>query len=173
MGHQDRDAASNRLIASYAHPDMAYWLACDLRREDLEELEALSEKEGVPGVDCLAESIETSDHCLFIMEAETRTILGFVGWGKWDQLDETFPNGYVWMIPSRTMMTDHFREITRAFRDYLLPELVERYGSVGNYIMNRNSVIRRWMSKAGFQDKETIEVDGHEFTMMLAAKEVV
>lgn len=171
MGHQDRDTTPDKLIVSYAHPDMAYWLAGDLREEDLQELEALSEHPGTPGVECLAESIDTSDHCLYIMEKESRKILGFFGWGKWDQLDETFPNAYVWMIPSKTLMAEHFREVTRAFRGYLLPELVNRYGSVGNYIMDRNATIQRWMTTAGFERKETIWIDGNEFTMMYATQE--
>ena len=170
MGYQSGDEAPGRLKIRQAHPDMAYWTSQDLRQDDLDELKILN-PDVEDGLEALADSIATSDKQVAVIEKDTDTIVGFIGWGQWSKDGSTFPNGYVWMIPTQTMLKCHFREITRTFRDYFLNDLLAKYGSVGNYIMNRNTVIRRWMSKAGFEDKETIEVDGHDFTMMFKALE--
>ena len=173
MGHQTGNQAPDYLSLTEAHPDSVFWMTQDIRDEEFEEVlvvgdQHLSDAWKAPQI--ISMMMQSSDGCMMIHGGPDDSILGIFGFGQWPEEgpgEDPEPHGYIWFIPSKTLMKKHLLALTRQMRRHVLPHMLVVYPSIGNYIMERNTEIIRWMRMAGFKSKRVIQENGHAFRLMV------
>lgn len=168
MGHQGRDQASGYLSISEAHPDCVYWFTHDIRKKDWLELKAITGCEENPR-HVLSAMVEQTDCCFLIHGGEDDSALGVLGFSDWplEQAEEFTPALGIWMLPTQTLLQSHLRALVRQTKEHILPTLLRRRSSIGNYILQSNPFMLKFLHRLGFEKVHSRVVGGLTFDLMV------
>jgi len=173
MGHQVQNEASATLEIIEAHPDMAYAIANSLRQADKDEICAVYDvsEELLPHAleNSLTMAVKEAGSCFAILgpkhEDGKRRIISLFGYGDFST-DRRYPNGTVWLVSTEELFENHAHTVTKVFLRFLLPQLLDKYGSVGNYVKASNTVHVRWLKRCGFKVDHRRQFNDESFLLM-------
>lgn len=171
MGHQIQRQASPTLDIIDGHPDMAYTLASSLREADKKEVLAVYDIDPDNLAHALADSIQLAIkedghvHGIVSGVGEDKRLIGLFGYGDFST-DRLYPNGCIWLVSTDELFEKHALTTTKIFIRYLLPQLLLKYGSVGNYVLAENHVHIDWLTMCGFRKEHTRVIGKEPFILM-------
>ena len=149
-----------------AHPDDGFALAPSLRELDKEELRLTWSGSDDLGL-MLSRSIEVSHEAFTISTIEDNVIHGVWGHGAWESGSVRTGLGYVWMLTDDALFRDHAVAMTSYARKKVFPYLDVTYPMYGNFVMSRNLVHVRWLTRSNFSRVNTTDINGESFSLYL------
>lgn len=130
-------------------PIHAFELEHNMRPDDQAEVLASC---GYNPHDALDEAISSSDFCRTLLHPAG--VLGIYGTAPLYESVLDDPRGIVWMLTSN-LVNHHRRDFMLATR-YYLPELLERYPTLVNFVDERYKAAHRWLKWLGFTIGEPV-----------------
>lgn len=111
---------------------------------------------------------EAGDTCLTIEDPKGH-LHGWFGYAPW-------PDGpceaCIWLLSDDALFEQYPKIVHRIARDYFIPELLEKYRSVGNFVHSSNAVHLTWLRRLGFTAQGYIYAKGELFYLMRLERDV-
>lgn len=149
-----------------AHPDDGFALGPSLRDMDKEELRLTWNGPDDLGL-MLSKSIEVSDEAFTISTIEDNVIHGVWGHGMWESGAVRKGMGYIWMLTDDTLFAEHALAMTSYARKQIFPYMDVTYPMYGNFVMSKNLVHVRWLTRSGFKRTVNTDINGEAFSLYL------
>lgn len=149
------------------YPDMAWIVGNHLRKADKRELRATSAYPDSPVPAQLQISLESTPYPFYGIEADG-ALQGVFGIEPWPECDSM---GLIWLLSTEGLFTRHAKSVHRLARDFFIPNALDNYQVIGNYVHSKNLVHLRWLERLGFEADSHIEsARGDTFVLMLRSR---